>query len=207
MKPVLLILAAVLTVIPQSFPKSSQIKTDAPFSPGAEVSKDEQGHTVEKGSINGVQYLIYYTDGSGRFLGKRGGSFDWTAHDEHWRVRCKKDAMSDQVSCDADRYDLHLSITRWKPDKLLYIVIIGDNHYPRSRVAIRFDGEQPILGGRIQGYAFENGEAIMDRLAKAKKVTTRYKVWPSGVDVDSEWEVYGAKEVIDYLKWAVVRIK
>ena len=206
MRTLLLLLALSCPALCQAVGKQAPIRTNSPFSPNAQVLKDEQGQIIEHGAINGVKYRVYYTDGSGSFLGKKGGTLDWTEYQENWRVGCRKDAMSDEVSCSASVHDLHLSIVNWRGGKFLYVAIIGSNHYPGSKVAIRFDRETPILGGRINGYAFENAETIMARLAKAETVTTRYQKWPYRAPVDRTWEVYGAKEVIDYLKWAVTRI-
>lgn len=205
MKTLLLILALSVGVIAQSSPKPAPIKTDSPFGPQGEVEK-EDGHIVERGLIDGVEYRIYYRDGSAAFTAKYGASLGWENVQDRWRVRCGKDAMNDHVSCAATRSDLTLIVLNLS-HKLLYSAIVGTDNYPRSRAMIRFDAEPPILGGEIQGFAFSDGENIFSRLTKAKMITTRYKEWPSGADVDSSWEVFGAKQVIEYLKWAALHIQ
>lgn len=206
MKTILLTLILTLSAAAQSRP-STAIQTGPPFSAQGEIVTDQNGRKIERNIMaDTVKYEIYYEDGSAAFLAKKGGHLDSLEPNDRWRVRCNKDAMSDDVSCDAFLHDLAIRIRRWR-NGFLYSVIIGTDHYPGSRVAIRFDDDPPILGGRSQPFAFDNPQAILERLLTAKKVTTRYRKWPREGDIDSTWEVYGAREVIEYLKWAVVRIK
>jgi len=163
----------------------------------------------EVGEINGVQYYFSYTDGSGSFAGNKESKVHSSNHWERdlerdWEVKCKKDPITDKKMCYMKTRELLV---------ILYgngksIVSIGHDNYPGSTVAIRIDGEAPIIGPQTNtGDLPTTGSTkVIERLKKAKFVTTRYMKWPYKGWVDDTWEVFGFNEAFQFLTWAVNRI-
>lgn len=199
-------------------PSSSKplIESDAPFGATSTIRLERVRDTndkevtikAESGLINGVAYRFFYSDGSGSFVGKKGNQLDNPAHwDSHWQVGCDKDAMSDHATCYMRRRDLMIVLTA--TGKAL--LSIGDDHYPGSDVMIRIDNARPfVMSTRVfkGGFNFVDSGHLIKQITTAKTITTRYKKWPEGVNQDDVWaEVFGFNEALQYLKWAVARIK
>jgi len=207
MKTLLIILAVTLNTVAQSKPKPTAIQAGGPFSREGEILVDDRLGKTERQIKGGVKYEIYYADASALILAKEGGHLASLEYNDKWHIRCNKDAMDDQISCSAHVYDLSISIVKRSPRSPLYVVMIGHNHYPGSRVAIRLDDDPPIISGPSQPFAFDNPNVILSRMASAKVVTTRYQKWPNSWNVDNKWNLYGFDVVMRYLKWAIERIE
>jgi hypothetical protein len=186
------------------------IEADAPFSSGGAVKLDEMRlltevrvHKVEGGSLNGVRYRFYYTDGSGTFAGAKGNSLASTERaQDNWSTSCSKDAMNDSVRCYATIRDLMVAVHK---DGSHYLVV-GSDHYPGSDVAIRLDKSAPLVVSSKVQYAPPQSNQILGRLKNGMTVSTRYQEWPYKGYKDSTFELYGFEEVYSYLQWAVKHI-
>lgn len=207
MKTLLIILAVTLTTFAQSKPKPTAIQPGEPFSREGEIIVDERFGKTERQIKGGVKYEIYYADASASILAKEGGDLASLEYNDKWHINCRRDAMDDRISCLANLYDLSISIVKRSSRPPLYVVMIGNNHYPGSRVAIRLDDDPPIISGPVQSFAFDNPNAILSRMSTAKTITTRYQKWPNQWNVDNKWNLYGFDVVMRYLKWAIDHIK
>lgn len=90
-----------------------------------------------------------------------------------------------------------------------YIVSVGQDHFPGSTVAIRIDGGKPITASAKNGGMFSRqvSAKLLSQLKGASKLTTRYMEWPNRYWVDETWELYGFNEALQYITWAVDRIR
>ncbi|MEK6281884.1 MAG: hypothetical protein AABN95_16140 [Acidobacteriota bacterium] len=163
---------------------------------------------VETGSLNGVTYQIHYTDGSGSFAGQSGlPPNDFGQWGTRWRVSCRKDAMTDRGSCFMYLRDLWVFVNADGKATLS----IGSEHYPGSDVMLRVDKRVPvIMNTRLLKGSFNllDSQKLIAELSRAKTITTRYRKWPNNHDRDDMWEeIVGFNEALQYLKWAVARIK
>lgn len=201
--------------------KSDLIVSLEPFSPNATI---KTGHSpllgpdskVEEGEINGVNYIFYYSDGSGSFVGTKGGTLHGTGNyaastalRENWSVGCKKDAISDKKTCHMTMVGKNLWI--WAYPNGIYNVSVGngDDHFPGSTVAIRIDGGTPITATAKNGGSFSRqvSATLIAQIKRASKLTTRYMEWPNRYWVDETWELYGFNEALQYITWAVNKIR
>jgi hypothetical protein len=175
------------------------------------------GHrfTKEEGIYNGVSYRFYHSDGSGTF-----GRFEETEKDrivresmeraghKHkttkeligWKTTCKQDAMTGKRHCSTNKNDLWVS---WFDNSQL-IISIGSKPAPGSQIALRFGKEAPLTTSE-KGWYGEPAIKLLQRLIAEKRVATRYRNWPANIDIDKETELFGLKEVCDFLKFAVAQ--
>jgi hypothetical protein len=162
---------------------------------------------IETGTLNGVVYTFYYTDGSGMFAGSRGNTLQVLEPiDSNWLVGCKKDTMTDEKSCYMDRGDVRI----WVDAPGRSEIYIGNNHYPGSLVVIRIDKGAPlaISSRSFDGsFGFRSSPAIIKQISQAKVVSTRYQKWPYRDYIDQSWEPYGFNEALQYIRWAVKHIR
>ncbi|HCX31788.1 MAG TPA: hypothetical protein DHU55_18770 [Blastocatellia bacterium] len=192
------------------------IQSETPFGESSTIKleyvRNADGNEVpiktEQGKINNVAYRFYYHDGSGMFAGKRELSLNDIEHlSSHWRVGCSKDAMSDRGSCYMSLRDLLIFVNADGKATLS----IGSDHYPGSSVMLRIDNGAPVaMSTRLLkgSFNFQDSQKLIAQISRAKTLTTRYRKWPDGYDRDDVWEeVYGFNEALQYIRWAVARIK
>jgi hypothetical protein len=216
MKTLLLILAVSGGV---QAPKIDLIQSTSPFSPSSTISN----HTFstgasspvkkEVGTVNGVAYEFFYSDGSGLFAGDPKASLNDSnprnriaAWETAWHVGCEKDPITDEKTCHADKGDFRV----WTNAAGRSEVYVGSEHYPGSQVVIRIDKTSPLaINSRVYdgGFGYRASPGIINRIAAAKFVSTRYQKWPYRDYVDETWNTYGFKEALAYIKWAVAHIK
>ena len=190
--------------------KPSLIQSDQPFTPNGSVEMDEMRrhsridvNKIESGSINGVSYRFFYTDGSGSFSGRAGNTLKLTERiAENWSTRCIKDAMDDSVACMATLGDLTISIHK---DGGRYIVI-GTSHYPGTPVSIRVNGGKPDSAQSDHQFRPPISDQILASLRNGDQVSTRYQEWPYERNIDKSFQLYGYEEVMSYLEWAISHI-
>lgn len=197
--------------------KPDLIVSSEPFSPSGTFKAPDSrllgpDSKVEEGEINGVRYRFYYSDGSG-FVGGRMAR----TPDEHgtpaastalsWDVACKKDAVTDRKMCHMTVPGKNLWV--WAYPKGRYIVSIGQDHFPGSTVTVRIDEGKPITAPAKNEGTFSPQEStrLIARLKGASKVTTRYMEWPNQYWVDETWELHAFNEALQYITWAVNRIR
>lgn len=176
---------------------TSLIQSAEPFTP--EGSRD--GYE-EKGKLNGIDYHFYYTDGSGTFCGYRGFA---NCYAETVDVSCEKDPITDKKMCLMKMKSLWI----YAYGNGKKVVSIGHDHYPGSSVFIRIDGGPSITGSAVAdgNLSIATSAKIIERLARSKSVSTRYMEWPYRSWVDDSWDLYGFNEALQYITWAVKRIK
>lgn len=181
---------------------AESLDCSSPFAPSGQIAEADQRIApgrVQTGTLNIVDYKIYCSDGSGTFESSDGQTRTT------WNVSCKKDAMSDKVWCRAQARDLRIIATRSGQ----LFVGVGSDHFPRSSVAIRVDSAQPVVSTADgDGFFRDNASAqLIKRMRTAKSITTRYMEWPNRYWTDDSFPPLGLNEVLQYLTWAVRRIR
>lgn len=188
------------------------------FSPNSVVTQGESAFIgpnskIESGELNGIAYRFYYSDGSGSFVGRREGALTGSspfgasnAAKENWSVGCHKDAISDKKTCHMLILGRLSVVARPKGS---YSVRIGFDHFPGSTITIRIDDGKPITDSASNDGQFppQISAKLVSQLKKASKVTTRYMQWPYRYWVDETWELYGFNEALQYVTWAVEKIR
>lgn len=163
---------------------------------------------LEVGTVNGVAYRFYYSDGSGSFAHDPRVFADMGAGEylDSWQVSCEKDPITDDKACYMDRGDTRVWIDARGRSELY----IGSSHYPGSQVVIRIDKSAPLaIRSRTFGgsFGYRASPTIINKITSAATVTTRYQKWPYKDYEDETWSTYGFKEALAYIRWAVARIK
>lgn len=188
-----------------------RIKSDIPFTADGKVEQRQteffgktEVNKVESGSLNGVRYEFYYSDGSGTFSSGDGHKLDLN-NERNWSVSCKKDPITDAKHCSMNLFDLYVFVY----PKGRAVVSIGAEHYPGSTVAIRVDKRAPhtISADDDGNFSSPASREIIKHLISGKSVTTRYMKWPYRSWEDSTWDLYGFNETYKYISWAVERMK
>jgi len=161
----------------------------------------------ETGTLNGVAYTFYYSDGSGGFASIANSALERADYAiNSWRVGCEKDAITDERTCHVDRGDLRV----WADSRGRMEIYIGSSHYPGSPVWIRIDKAAPLaINSRTfnGSFGYRASPAIISKISRAKTITTRYQKWPYTDYEDESWDNYGFKEAVAYIRWAVSKIK
>ena len=183
----------------------SLFKSERLFTSDAKVETDRQ-HKIESGLLNGVAYRIYYADGSGSFVGKPGNILG-TSENGNWETRCYKDSMDDSKSCDMKKGTLWLTVN--PKSKRETDISIGVDNFPGTNVGIRIDRAKAIYSAANGNGHFSNAQSlrIIEQLKKGEAFTTNYTEWPYRSIKEATWEAYGFNECLQYITWAVERIK
>lgn len=157
---------------------------------------------VEDGSINGVSYSFYYSDGSGSFSGLPNGDL---SRESNWSTSCKKDSMNDKKSCFLYKKGLWVWLYQGEGVK----VSIGGDHYPGTSATIRIDSKPSIKSPSSNEGVFTSSQSkqIIRQLIEGNSVSTRYVNWPYHTSADESFELSGFNETYKYIQWAIKQIR
>lgn len=187
--------------------KADIIPNNERFTPNGIISiSPHVGGQIETGTVNGVAYRYYYSDGSGTFEGVSGnGITPGAKYDfkQNWSVSCKKDPIDDSKYCNMSKADLSIFLF----SKSGLYVSIGGNNYPGSDVAIRVDTQPATIGNEKAQFSGDKAKQIIDALKSGKQITTRYQKWPQGYDTTSTFDLSGFNEAFQFINWAFGKIK
>jgi hypothetical protein len=152
---------------------------------------------TENGSIKGVLYRTFYSDGSGSVQGLKTNTLDYVKdkYGTNWSISCKKDEMDDSRWCALDKGDLRVGI--WKDGTSF--ISIGSEHYPNSSATIRIDKNKPITVSEKSGFTTAQSTEIIVALLSGISVLTRYQKWPYQSDIDNPTDLYGFPEAWELL--------
>lgn len=173
----------------------NQSNTDIPlFRPGAEITSrhfDMLGCVViENGFFDGHDYSINHTHDSGRFYNsppKHG-----VGDDIYWAVNCESNAITDQRVCTIRREGIFVY---WSDE---YRVMTTGDIYPLSTMSFRVDSNQAFSATEDRGLSNSNSRRLINQMIDGAEVTTRYKQWPYGTNVDTTFPTTGFSEAIEY---------
>lgn len=170
------------------------ICTDNKFNSKGVINNDPLKN--ESGSINGVDYHFYYSDGS--------GSFGDTKVNNYWSSSCNKDIITDAVRCELRKDNIYVYVYHDKNP----IVSIGHDHYHKSTVSIRFGTHSPLTISADNDGDFPSGISrdLIAKFISNREVKTRYMEWPYQRWVDKVTDTHGFQVAYSYLEWAVKQI-
>lgn len=155
---------------------------------------------VQLGTKNGYKYRVYHSDGSGRIAGDKGNDISYlNSKEKNWNISCKKDAMTDERYCSADRDGFLLFFS--KKDGVISGVL-GEK-YPGSTILVRIGSEQPISAPESRGFSKAQTSKIIESAADGTTFSVRYVDWPYKRNNDKTSKIYNIKSVVEYMKWAV----
>ncbi|MCW2258434.1 hypothetical protein M2263_004525 [Providencia alcalifaciens] len=145
---------------------------------------------VESFLVGNVKVRIHHTDGSGTI----GNSY---SDSKAWHTACKTDAITDEHTC-AIMKD-NLVVIKSKDG---YQAIIGTKHFPNTTALIRIDKDKPIESSDKGQYNHQQTAELLNEMANAKAVTTRFMQWPYERYVDKTMDMTNfntAKKVLDLI--------
>lgn len=189
---------AVKPLIPllQSFDEKAEKKEIEQMNRLAETER----HLVETGSKNNINYRFFYSDGSGTFAGDKENDISYLrTNSSNWSLRCYRDVMSDEVSCNAKKEDFFVYYSK----KTGYLVDLVGDKYPQSNISVRVDGGEVFIAPENRGFNKKQSSEILGLIQEGSMVATRYVDWPYRSNVDGLSAYYGLPVVLDYMKWVV----
>lgn len=147
---------------------------------------------IEAGSLRNIKYRFYYHDGSGSIQGDKSSTLD-TIKDlnlTNWSTGCKVDGMEDTHWCYIRKKDFMAGVHKNGSS----FIVIGRDHFPKSKVAIRIDQQTPISANSEDGFTREQVNQIIEQLKTGGKALTRYQEWPYEKSKDYALDLYGFAE-------------
>lgn len=159
------------------------------WSDTADISKPLL-HVQEKAVIDGINVLIFQSDGSGT-IGE--GYNDKSA----WNSSCKVDSMTDAVTCSVYQNNFYL----FKTDSG-YTVVIGSEHFPKTLSYLRVNKDKPLASGEDGVFSNNNSNQIIESLSEGGKVMIRFTKWPYENPIDEEVDIKyfnSAKKALDLI--------
>lgn len=162
--------------------------------------KNNVMHRIETGTLNGIKYRFYYSDGSGLVQGLQENVLDVLKdkYSENWSLRCRKDEMDDTHYCAMSRDSLTIGAYGHSSR----FVSVGSEHFPRSSIALRVDKEAPVTALADPGFSSAQEVALVTAMSKGTSVLTRYVKWPYESNQDKQVSLFGfnaALQIIDTL--------
>lgn len=146
-------------------------------------------HRIETGTLNGVKYRFYYSDGSGSVQGLPTNVLDVLKdkYNENWSLGCKQDGMSDTHYCRMSRASLMVGVSGASS----YFVQVGNDHFPGSAIAMRIDEAAPITAPAEPGFSPKQEAALVAAMNGGTSVLTRYVEWPYESNKDRSISLFG----------------
>lgn len=176
--------------------QGGKIKCDVSFS--YKTLKNNKRMRIETGTLEGVKYRIYFSDGSGTVQGLPTNTLDYVGdkHGTNWSTQCKLDEMDDTHWCSLHRENLQIGI--WKDGTPF--VSVGSSHYPNSNIAVRVDKNKPITASEKTGFTKAQSLEVIGQLKKGHSVLTRYQEWPYQSNKDTSMELFGFPQAWEILQ-------
>jgi len=125
----------------------------------------------ERGNYQGVEYRIFYTDGSGVIQGEAEKPLDVADFQDNWKLRCRTSPSDPQRHCVLQKGDV--SIHRDKDAS--FMLEVGSNQEPGSEWLVRVDSHEAVTADTQQGFTDEQTSLILEQMKTGKKMYTRYK--------------------------------
>lgn len=127
----------------------------------------------ETGLFNGVEYKVFYTDGSAFIQGKRNEPLSDSSVEGKWRFSCKSDTAgtADAVRCGLSKGELSIVHTEGRP----FEVELGRNLLHGSQLLVRIDENRAITAAAADGFSAEQSAAIITQMRSGKSVDSSYQ--------------------------------
>lgn len=103
-----------------------------------------------------------------------------------WVVNCSKDRFDNTKRCYLERKDLAVILVNGN-----YYILIGTNHYPRSKSALKIDNNKTLYG--TEGIISSSKIAI-EQMKRGGVAYTRYREWPYDFNRDDDVDLSGFRE-------------
>lgn len=103
-----------------------------------------------------------------------------------WFINCKRNVFDDSKICYLKGNDLWIFLINGK-----YSVVVGSDHYPKTRAGLRIDNNKPVYG--YEG-DFSNSTVLINQFKKGKFAYTRYQEWPYLYQIDKKTDLEGFNE-------------
>jgi hypothetical protein len=192
------------------------------FTPSGKVYQDDlYGFPTfhEDGVLNGVQYRIYFLDGSGTFEGVKGNGIDrtWNKNEsateglkyiadmkKNWKILCREDAV-DILTCIMVIPGISIILNTKGQQS---VAIHGDDGDPLGLiVGIRLENGADFEGGKDSWFVGETAARIIDGLKISKQVTTSFRRANDAPSRRRTLDLYGFNETFTYLNWLINKCK
>ena len=108
-----------------------------------------------------------------------------------WQVSCSKDKFNGSKICSLYKNFSPLMVSNINGKLSVYV---GTNHFPRTKSAIKIDGNQTIYG--YEGVS-QTPKKVIEQMKKGKTAHIRYQEWPYEYNKDSEVDLAGFSEKYD----------
>ena len=146
---------------------------------------------VEIGRVADIDYKILHSHGSAIF--------------GPWSIGCRKDAISDEKSCNLINGDLWI----WIYADGTRRVSVGGDRFPGTSSHLRIDsGTARATPPASEGlFGARDSAAIIAEMHRGKRALTRYYRWPNHRQIDKDVELSGFKEAIRFAEWALQSLK
>jgi hypothetical protein len=117
-----------------------------------------------------------------------------------WRVSCKRDMMTDQVSCLANNHQ-GLSVLLSGPTREQAVILgVNGRQYPGESCWLRIDMAPAQRDSGHCVWAESEASGIIAMLLRGQQLRTRYTGWPSKLPVDAQVSLEGFPAV-----WAALQ--
>lgn len=145
----------------------------------------------ETGNLNGAEYRIWYSDGSGYVRHPAS-----TGSKNEWSTRCTIDKFNDSHMCMISRGVFSLRI---RPDGSRAITI-GREHFPGSQISLRVDKNAPISASEETSFSDHQVEEIIKQLQSGSSFVTRYEEWPYQAYIVDTFDLLAFSEALEILQ-------
>lgn len=98
-----------------------------------------------------------------------------------WSLYCYKKEFDNTKFCLLRGDDLRVYLINGK-----YSVVVGSDHYPKTRAGLRIDNNKVAYG--YEG-DFSNSSVLLNQLKKGKFAYTRYQEWPYLYQIDKKTDL------------------
>ncbi len=113
-----------------------------------------------------------------------------------WNLSCTRDRINDAHYCDLTEERSHyINVMKRRGS---YTLVVGEDHYPGSTVALRIDRGQPLRAGAA-GWTGPQAAPILAALRRGKSVAARYTEWPNDGYTEDEVDLAGFDLAIQML--------
>lgn len=172
----------------------------------ANKEADLYASKIETGDLQGVEYFIDYTAGTAIFEGKPGNGVEakFNANQpDNWRINCTKDAITDARYCWMRKESLVLQLN----GRGQWLVFVGNSPYAGLTVRLRVDKKPALTGNHADGFSGRSAAAVISQLKAGQSVVTRHQTSRYDYHTDTAFDLYGFRQSLAFMEWAINRLK
>jgi len=141
----------------------------------------------ERGHLEGVEYVLHYSDGSAVVQGQDGRGLGEVDYTDNWHLSCRSYDSAGQVLCTIKKDDIVLERSA---DGMMQLTI-GADYRESSDILVRVKGQRAVNASAAEGFTSVESDRIISQMRAGESLDSRYHERGKQRPTDRKTSLYG----------------